>query len=65
MLRHRALLRDLGFGNGKLGLVAARLTRDKPPGLSEETIHLLQRYTFGLREESPEEDGVGNVADDK
>lgn len=37
--------------------------RHKERSLSEEIAHLLKRSLGGLREDSPEEEGVGEVAD--
>lgn len=38
---------------------------DDPGGLCEEVIHLLKRAAGGLRQDEPEEDGVGEIADDE
>src|SRR3954447_13981999 len=41
------------------------LSHHNPRRVAEEIIHLLQRLTCGLGQQEPEEDRVGEVADDK
>lgn len=45
------------------GILRAVHGRDEPGGISEEVAHLLERPLGGLGKHSPEEDGIGKVAD--
>jgi hypothetical protein len=55
------LLRGREFG----GTSDGSLARNEPTGLFEQAIHLFERDALGLRQKSPEENSIGDVADDK
>jgi hypothetical protein len=55
------LLRDREFG----GLTLAFVCRNEPTCLFEQAIHLFEWDALGLWQKCPEENGIGDVADDK
>lgn len=55
------LLRDCELG----GITVAFLCRNEPTCLFEQAIHLFKRDALGLWQKCPEENSIGDVADDK
>lgn len=49
----------------ELGGMSGSLARNEPTSLFEQAIHLFERDALGLRQKSPEENSIGDVADDK